>query len=87
MSIFRGWDSLTAGYQDEEQPVNGASSPERRPGALVSSTRESMPPNAGQRRFFTSTELFAGAREILIDHSGETYTLRRTSLGKLILTK
>jgi hemin uptake protein HemP len=35
----------------------------------------------------SSVELFAGAREVLIDHSGETYRLRRTSLGKLILTK
>ena len=34
-----------------------------------------------------SAELFAGAREVLIDHSGETYRLRHTSQGKLILTK
>lgn len=35
----------------------------------------------------SSAELFGGAREVLIDHSGETYRLRHTSQGKLILTK
>ncbi|MBI3044963.1 MAG: hemin uptake protein HemP [Betaproteobacteria bacterium] len=35
----------------------------------------------------TSTELFAGNREIQIRHAGEIYILRRTSKGKLILTK
>ncbi|MGP1254338.1 MAG: hemin uptake protein HemP [Kiloniellales bacterium] len=34
-----------------------------------------------------SANLLAGAREILIEHEGETYRLRCTSKGKLILTK
>jgi hemin uptake protein HemP len=34
-----------------------------------------------------STELFGGAREVLIEHSGVLYRLRHTSQGKLILTK
>ena len=34
-----------------------------------------------------SANLLAGAREILIEHKGETYRLRCTSNGKLILTK
>ena len=42
-------------------------------------------PEAGKR--ISSAELFAGAREVLIEHSGETYRLRHTSQGKLILTK
>lgn len=50
-------------------------------------TDEPAPPEAAPRRRIASTELFAGAREVLIDHAGETYTLRHTSLGKLILTK
>jgi hypothetical protein len=31
--------------------------------------------------------LFQGSQEILIDHRGETYRLRITKNGKLILTK
>ncbi|HEY9447260.1 MAG TPA: hemin uptake protein HemP [Burkholderiales bacterium] len=38
-------------------------------------------------RHITSAELFAGSRELYIRHAGETYTLRQTSKGKLILTK
>lgn len=34
-----------------------------------------------------STELFAGRRELSIDHAGEIYRLRITGKGKLILTK
>lgn len=37
-------------------------------------------------RRIDSRELFAGAREILIDHDGRTYRMRITQLGKLILT-
>ena len=32
-------------------------------------------------------QLFQGSQEILIDHHGETYRLRITKNGKLILTK
>jgi hemin uptake protein HemP len=51
-----------------------------RPGST--STASTAP---GKR--ISSAELFAGAREVLIDHSGGTYRLRHTSQGKLILTK
>ncbi|MEM8688172.1 MAG: hemin uptake protein HemP [Pseudomonadota bacterium] len=34
-----------------------------------------------------SEDLFGGKAEILIEHNSATYRLRRTSLGKLILTK
>jgi hemin uptake protein HemP len=34
-----------------------------------------------------SKQLFADANELFIRHDGERYTLRRTSKGKLILTK
>ncbi len=34
-----------------------------------------------------SKQLFADAKELFIRHDGERYTLRRTSKGKLILTK
>lgn len=36
---------------------------------------------------FQSDELFRGHREVLILHCGETYRLRLTRNGKLILTK
>ncbi len=34
-----------------------------------------------------SSELFRGGRELVIEHNGETYSLRQTSKGGLILTK
>lgn len=34
-----------------------------------------------------SQALFGDASLVLIEHEGETYSLRRTRLGKLILTK
>jgi len=40
----------------------------------------------GRPRSIDSTELFAGAQEIVIRHSGREYRLRRTRLDKLILT-
>jgi hemin uptake protein HemP len=36
---------------------------------------------------YRSTDLLAGQKEVLIDHAGQTYRLRCTALGKLILTK
>ena len=36
---------------------------------------------------FTSAQLFGTAQEVLIEHASQTYRLRRTALGKLILTK
>ena len=39
------------------------------------------------RREIESMQLFGESRELLIRHDGECYTLRRTSKGKLILTK
>ena len=38
-------------------------------------------------RAITSEALFAGQRELLIEHAGAAYLLRLTNLGKLILTK
>lgn len=36
---------------------------------------------------YTSKELFGAGQELAIAHRGERYSLRITSLGKLILTK
>jgi hemin uptake protein HemP len=38
-------------------------------------------------RVFDSRTLFGQTREIRITHNGESYSLRMTRLGKLILTK
>lgn len=38
-------------------------------------------------RRLASTDLFAGTREVQIEHGQQVYRLRRTALGKLILTK
>jgi len=46
----------------------------------------SMRTSVSERRI-SSAELFGGAREVLIEHSGVLYRLRHTSQGKLILTK
>lgn len=34
-----------------------------------------------------TSDLFAGSREVMIEHNGELYQLRETSKGRLILTK
>lgn len=39
------------------------------------------------RSTVSSVELFRGGSELLIEHNGETYSLRLTSKGRLILTK
>lgn len=41
----------------------------------------------GAPRTWSSNELFGEHLEIQIEHQSQTYRLRRTSLGKLILTK
>lgn len=40
-----------------------------------------------QRAVFDSDEIFRGADEVHIVHGDALYRLRRTALGKLILTK
>lgn len=62
------------------QPANG---PSIRPAAAPTDARS----RAAVRRQVRSDDLFGGCREVLIEHSGEVYSLRHTSKGKLILTK
>ncbi|MEA3122930.1 MAG: hypothetical protein QOH33_2520, partial [Paraburkholderia sp.] len=40
-----------------------------------------------EQRVFRSDALLQGHNHVLIAHNGETYQLRATRLGKLILTK
>ena len=48
---------------------------------------ESENPSPETRRLIRSEELLAGAHEVLIEHGGQTYRLRLTRSGKLILHK
>lgn len=75
----------------------------RRPAGATSSATRSKPaapmqprssvnaavaaPAAGTRQPLDSTTLLQGGSHVSILHNGETYQLRATRLGKLILTK
>lgn len=50
--------------------------------AAMGATQQDPP-----RKRINSQALLGGEREIEIEHSGQFYRLRLTSLGKLILTK
>jgi hemin uptake protein HemP len=69
--------------QNPQKPLRATPVPDvaREPAASASS--------ADSRRVseVDSKQLFADANELFIRHDGERYTLRRTSKGKLILTK
>ncbi len=39
------------------------------------------------KRYFSTSDIFQGGKEVLIEHHGEYYQLRITRNGKLILTK
>jgi hemin uptake protein HemP len=48
---------------------------------------KALQPTAASARRWQSDELLGHAQEIEIEHGQAIYRLRRTSLGKLILTK
>lgn len=56
-------------------------------GPQAATARAASVPDADVRREVRSEELFGDARVVLIRHADAVYTLRRTSSGKLILTK
>jgi hemin uptake protein HemP len=60
--------------------THGASRPPRR-------TAEAAAPAGAPPPRLLSSQLFGKAPEVLIDHNAQVYRLRRTALGKLILTK
>jgi len=69
--------STTYPYPPGRDPAAGSNGPQRPGGGAAA-----QPP-----RRVASDELFAGAVEVQIEHREQVYRLRRTSLGKLILTK
>ena len=63
------------------------------PPSLATSAENTLPadepgrPDHKTARRISSEDIFAGAIEVEIDHNGTLYRLRRTSMGKQILTK
>ncbi|MBI4358342.1 MAG: hemin uptake protein HemP [Candidatus Omnitrophica bacterium] len=52
----------------------------------VAST-ESADPKSNNRKIILSEELFAGAKQVIIEHCGRHYRLLITKTGKLVLNK
>ena len=69
-----------------DRPARPADVPPR-PGDAPGPVGGHGPTDRDGVRRMDSAALFAGAREIEIDHAGARYRLRHTALGKLILTK
>ena len=61
--------------------------PRSSPGATPKREGHTNNVGADMQSEVDSKQLFADAKELFIRHNGERYTLRRTSKGKLILTK
>jgi hemin uptake protein HemP len=57
------------------------------PGAPQAHSQAAQAEAPRDPRRLDSEQLFGAAREIEISHAGAVYRLRRTALGKLILTK
>jgi len=59
------------------------------PGLAASSdaARPSLPVDSDGVRYVTSSDLFAGAREVVIQHEQHRYRLKITSKGGMILNK
>ena len=69
------------------QPPTPAGPPIGRVDAAADPPTVHPSPTIMPRKRLNSLALFGGEREIEIEHSGQLYRLRLTSLGKLILTK
>lgn len=59
----------------------------RKAASPASTTSGAVGAPAGSERALDSTALLQGRSHVSIVHNGETYQLRATRLGKLILTK
>jgi hemin uptake protein HemP len=61
----------------KQEPQSSATHPAEEPSAS----------DTPEPRVWRSEQILGEAKEVLIVHGGETYRLRRTRLGKLILQK
>jgi hemin uptake protein HemP len=59
----------------------------KHPRSEHNSKANDRPSHSAQPKTLRSVDMFAGAKEVIIEHDGATYRLRQTSQGKLILTK
>jgi hemin uptake protein HemP len=64
-----------------------SSKPPRAPASTPAVERDSAAEGSTSERVIQSDALLQGRTHISITHNGETYQLRATRLGKLILTK
>lgn len=71
----------TAGAATSSRPKNAGAS------AGVERTGRTNPASRGDEPVVRSETLLQGHSHVAITHNGETYQLRATRLGKLILTK
>jgi hemin uptake protein HemP len=67
-----------------EDPTTAMTAEDQAPEALPV---ESCGDRSGDMRIWRSEDILGDSKEVLIVHGGETYRLRRTRLGKLILQK
>jgi hemin uptake protein HemP len=61
--------------------------PAPRLAASSDTARPSLPADSDGIRYVTSSDLFAGAREVVIQHEQHRYRLKITSKGGMILNK
>ena len=73
---------------DSSQRVRqGDVSVNSKPAAIPERRSDALDPGDRRVRTIDSEDLLGTSRELRIRHQGESYTLRLTRLGKLILTK
>lgn len=76
----------TAWSRGKPEFMGQSKDPTQKPGGQLP-MRRSVPGGRFAVRRVSSSDLFAGAKEVIVTHGGEDYRLRHTSKGKLILTK
>ncbi|MGH8782505.1 hemin uptake protein HemP [Paraburkholderia sp.] len=81
LSLRRPTAALTSG------PKAGSQAPSVTGSTAPSSVSRSVPPADSTDTVVRSDALLQGRSHVSIMHNGETYQLRATRLGKLILTK
>jgi hemin uptake protein HemP len=89
LSLHRSGGSASGSALTAARGTPAKTTPAHKPAAAVRRTSEPAvaAPTAGHERTLDSTALLQGRSHVSIMHNGETYQLRATRLGKLILTK
>jgi len=70
-----------------DREFGSAPAPSPRLAASSDAARPSLPADSDGIRYVTSSDLFAGAREVVIQHERHRYRLKITSKGGMILNK